>query len=431
MRAAVHTRDQLFTSALLWMANRVDAARNHHFDASARAAREQSWPKAWAQGFNPSAVPRPKRIDQARARTRGEQKLEVSEITSAHIDLPKLAEAICAEWKQTGARGLAVAWLTSAPITLEADLIGDEQTLATLIGIAAAAAVVAVVIFVRRGAKASLPALPSSPQLQPSADFLALRSVATGDGEAATIAVSIRDSAREPWAWMARDGILKLADGNKRTLLEAFAASDSCGVSRIWPAAGEAFVVERMATAARTPTDDRWVVSAPVNASQVGYLMGTNVVLRANVDVCTIDWWLLSSPNCPVGNAIKERVDDLIAGGKAGASGWRAPWGLAHPEDLRELFDEAALDTWRKRMVAELNPYYSGRAERCLSIIGASGDVFESQIMETAGAAPIGDAVVEEVILREGERQHGLACRGGSPLLVAIVRTRPPQRGSQ
>ena len=43
---------------------------------------------------------------------------------------------------------------------------------------------------------------------------------------------------------------------------------------------------------------------------------------------------------------------------------------------------------------------------------------------------PVGDAVVSEVVLRDGVPQCGLACRGGSPLLVAVVRTKPARSGA-
>lgn len=437
------TRDRLFDDAIDWMARQVDDAQVRHAVDSAEAAHQRSLHERAKDRLKEEArriplvgdilperarpaIARPAAIDVHLARAEGRRRLQTATTPPKEDELAAIAAAICAEWGQPRAGKLAAAWFNGKNADVEGLMNSDERTIAMLVGIAAAAAVLAVVYLVRRGRTARVP--PRN-ELAPSSDFQALCSVAAGEGDAARVAAAVRDSVAEPWSWAARDGVSKLEIDDRRTLLEAFAINSACGVARIRPTKGDAFDAQRMVTNVKTTKDDHWVVAAEVPAGRCGFQLGGRLEIPASVDVCTVDWWLLSSSSCPVGRAIGERSEDLVAGGKTGSAGWRAPWGLAHPEDLRELFDEHSLDAWRKRLVAELNPYYRGRPERCLSIIGAPGDVFESSIMEPAGTVPVGDAVVEDVVQRQGERQSGLACPGGSPLLLAIVRTTAARRG--
>lgn len=438
---ALPTREHLLSDAIEWMARPVDDRLRHAIAvAEAAEAVPQRTLGEWIRDearrillvgdivpekVRP-AVTRPAALDRHLAREEGRRRLQMATIQLGEGEPTAIAVAICAEWRQPHASKLAAAWFNGEDADVEGLMNSDERTVAILVGIAAAAAVLAVVFVVRRGRTVRV---PPRHELAPSPDFQSLCSVAAGEGDAARVAAAVRDSVAEPWAWTAREGVSKVALDDKRTLLEAFAVISACGVARIRPAKGDAFDAQCMVTDVKTTSDDYWMVAAEVPAGRVGFDLRGRPEIPASVEVCTIDWWLLSSPSCPVGRAIGERSDDLVAGGKTGSSGWRAPWGLAHPEDLRELFDEPALDAWRKRMVAELNPHYRGRPERCLAIIGAPGDVFESSIMEPAGAVPVGDAVVEDVVQRQGERQNGLACPGGSPLLLAIVRTTASRRG--
>ena len=139
----------------------------------------------------------------------------------------------------------------------------------------------------------------------------------------------------------------------------------------------------------------------------------------------SLDYRVLTDPACPVGRAIGERSDELVSGSKTVSSVWRATWGLMYPEDLREIFDETVLDGFRRRLIAELNPHYRDRPERQLQLIGSPGEPFDSSMETEDGRSPVGDAVVTEVVLRDGVPQYGLACPGGSSLLLAVVRTRP------
>jgi hypothetical protein len=434
------TRDNVLDDAIRWMAWQIDEARAARAGDAVESAHERPRSKSLLDRFAAKClklplvgqivpekpqpgVARPLVIDPRIARGEALERLQTNPVQPEEKDdVAFFATAICAQWEKPEASNLARAWLCSGEIDTEALMNGDEIAIAILVGVAAAAAVFAVVFLVRRGRTVRV---PHHGDLAPSPDFQALCAVASGPGNAADLASRLRDSVSEPWTWTARDGVLKRTVDDKRALLEAFAAEGACGVSRIRPATQDPFDAQYMTTDARTTNDDLWVVSSDVPAERVGFRFGDHVEVHARVEVCTIDWWLLSMPSCPVGQKIGERSDDLVAGGKMGSRGWRAPWGLAHPEDLRELFDEPTLEVWRKRMIAELNPRYLGRPERCLSIVGAPGDVFESSIMEVEGSVPIGDATVDTVVDRQGTRQQGLACPGGSPLLLAIVRSRP------
>ena len=133
----------------------------------------------------------------------------------------------------------------------------------------------------------------------------------------------------------------------------------------------------------------------------------------------TLDYQVLT--DCPVGRAClsNELVHPRLA------DKWRAQFGLTNGEDLREIFDEPCLEAWRQRMIAEINPHYRDLPERQLQLIGSPGEPFDSSMETEDGRSPVGDAVVTEVVLRDGVPQYDLACPGGSSLLLAVVRTRP------
>ena len=135
----------------------------------------------------------------------------------------------------------------------------------------------------------------------------------------------------------------------------------------------------------------------------------------------TLDYQVLT--DCPVGRAClsNELVHPRLA------DKWRAEFGLTNGEDLREIFDEPCLEAWRQRMIAEINPHYRDQPKRQLRIVGSPGEPFSDLTMMTEdGYSPMEeDSVVIEVVLRDGVPQYGLACPGGSSLLLAVVRTRP------
>ncbi|MHB1955900.1 MAG: hypothetical protein ACYCOU_19390 [Sulfobacillus sp.] len=345
----------------------------------------------------------------------------IGTVISGGGDLLVLVEAVCREWRQRAAAPLAYAWLRGDD--KELSVTPDDLT-TTLVGIAAAAAVVAAVTLVRCNRSVQI----QQHILRPSLDFQALASIGSGRGEAASLATRIQASISEPRSWTLRTGLTSLSIQEKRLLLAALADGAVFGVTRIMPASGDRFDAKAMVPASAISAEDQWVIADAVPPEQAGFYVHGEIALRAEVNVCTADWWVLTSPDCLMTRHIAERVDELIPGGKSFATLWRAPWGLRHPEDLRESLDEQTLDAWRRRMVDELNAYYEDCPARRLNITGNPGEVFESSTMESDGAGLPGDAQVLEIVQRDGIEQHGLSCLGGSPLLLAVVRTKPLRR---
>lgn len=185
-------------------------------------------------------------------------------------------------------------------------------------------------------------------------------------------------------------------------------------VDTIRPAPGERFSPSTMTAHTKTGEDDVWVVADVIAP---GFRVGKQVAVKAEVQICTIDYWVLFDESCEVARVLKARASDFVPGGTS----WRATWGLTHPEDLRELLGEPALDRWRARMIANLNPAYAGQPDRQLALTGQEGAAFEESTMQADGEVPAGDSTVTGIVARNGIPQHGLACPGGSPLLLAVV----------
>ncbi|WP_375757345.1 hypothetical protein [Corallococcus exercitus] len=425
--------DQLLDEAVRWLASKIDSARER-----AREAAHPPSPPQREKGLlrkvagtllgasQEEGRARPQRIDQWAARDEGKRWLKSGAEDPGGADaVGDLAAALCLRWKHPNSAPLARAWLAESKLDVETLMDMDGRTLALIVGVAAAAAVLALVIVVRRGRTISI----GRREFAPSPDFRALMILAEGEGEAAAIAARIRSEVAEPWSWGLTEALRGLAPAAKRTLLGALAERNLCGVSAFSPEAGDDFDSSRMSPAGSITTDDLWVVASDTSDDRRGYRVADRVEVPAEVEVCTADWWVLSRAGCAVGEAIVERADNLIAGGRAKAASWRAPWGFTFPEDLRGL-PETLLDGWRQRLIAELNPRYRDRPERQLVLVGHPGEAFESSMETEDGRSPVGDAVVSEVVLRDGVPQYGLACPGGSPLLLAVVRTSPARSGA-
>ncbi|GEM_PF-4830376 len=335
--------------------------------------------------------------------------------------------AICARWKEPKAQALASAWLTDETFDEEVVMNPDMKPVSVLVGIAAAAIVLAIVLIVRRGRRVRLPYLPV---IEPSISFQELLRVAESPGLGAEVARELAAKTEEPWNWFLQSALGSLAAADKRHLLEGFIATGGGNVVAVRPNAGQAYDADSMSTTMHITTEDCWVIDTEPTAEEIGFSVDGRIEIPAQVKICTIDWWVLSRPECPVGSAVLECIDDLIPGGIEGAAGWRASWGFSHPEDLRGRMriDETALERWRLRMVSSLNKHYEEHPERCLTITGSVGEAFELSTMESQNSQPIGDAVVVEVVERDGVAQHGLTCPGGSPLLLAVVITTPKGR---
>lgn len=436
------SREELLDQAIDWLVNRVNtilieadashgksSGQNEVQPSTNRTLRDRM---ALRRRLDDPPPPPARRelqlIDKQRARRFAYKKLEsrYSEFDEQY-ETVLVVEAICAAFHEPRASSLAIAWLADGDFDEEVIMNLDTDTLAILIGVAAAAAIFAVVWVVRRGRSVQLRV---HTEFKPSDDFANLRRVAESSVSGADVAARIVAEAKEPWNWLLVPAISALPDTEKHRLLEGFVAIGIGDVRVVRPAAGETFNASTMTPMSGITDDDCWVVAGEPPEGQVGFTVTGRIVMTAHVEVCTVDWWVLSKSDCPVGRAVADGSNDLIAGGRTGAVRWRASWGFRHPEDLRLRFgfDERTLDKWRTRMATEINMYYEGRPDRCLAIPGLAGDIFETSTMEDSNGQPIGDAVVVEIMKRDGVPQHGLACPGGNPLLLAVVNTKPVNR---
>lgn len=431
------TREQLLDAAVRGLCKRINEARApapsdppQLYRAKPEKVRPKTikGPRRCSAGEDRQRTPDPVQPDEAVHKAEEWLKKEPLSCGATDFadvgDVRDLAEELCKLWGHPESTPLSHAWLDEARSNVETPMDNQGTSLAIIVGVAAAAAVLAVVFWVRRGRNASV----SGHKLAPSTDFRALLRLAEGEGDAASIADELRSNALEPWSWRLKDGLVHVSPARKRALLHALAEHRLCEVSAFAPKAGEICDSNRMAPTVSVTTEDIWVVASDTPDERCGYYVANNLEVHAEVDVCTADWWVLTRPGCTVGNTISRRVDSLIAGGRARATSWRAPWGITYPEDLREL-PEATLDAWRLRLIAELNPHYRDRPERQLVLVGKPGEAFDSSMETEDGYYPVGDSVISEVVKREGVPQYGLACPGGSPLLLAVVRVIPGRSG--
>ena len=333
----------------------------------------------------------------------------------ARIESPRdLAARLCELLGASSAASLTAAWFENRDLG-EGDANVDMGNLEWVIGIAAAVVVATVVLLVRRGREVQA----HRQRLSPTEDFKLLLEVAKEEGAAGDVARSIQSKATEPWRWNLVDGVAGMEERVRRDLLRRLAVWEGSKVESVDPDVGVRFDPRTMSTADDVNQDDLWVVTETL---QQGFIVGGRTVDTARVAVATLDSRVLLDGACPVGRLLNERADELVPGGRAGVATWRATWGLTHPEDLRELLDEAVLDGWRKRMIDEINDAYPGSKTRQLVLTGKKGAIFEPSTMDVEGAPPVGDAIIEDLVARDGVPQHGLACPGGSPLLLAVVR---------
>jgi hypothetical protein len=238
----------------------------------------------------------------------------------------------------------------------------------------------------------------------------------------------------EPWHWSLKNEIGNHVEDERRKLLRAFVKENATNIHEVIPKEGDVFNSDSMVMDSREDlsSGDVWLVWK-LTDSGAGYKIDNVVIARARVKVCTADWWVLEHSNPIV--AAKICNDELLGfpGGMEVRHRWRASLGFLYPEDMRGRleFSEANLDEWRTYMVHQLSTYYESKPERRLCIIGNKvGEAFEPSTMIAEGVQPTGDAVVVEAVTRDGYFQYGISCRGGNPLLFAVVRTKRGKRVS-
>lgn len=430
---SISTAEEVRAGIVSWLADHIDGVRRRRAERAARQSAQRSEPQGmvgWAKqkasqkaketlglGAGPQPV-RYQRVDRYAAK-RQARALQAEALASTasftEFESPRdLAREFCVLLGAPSAASLVVAWFDNSDLD-EGDAVMDMGNLGWVIGVAAAVVVAAFVLLVRRGRDVQV----RRERLSPSRDFELILEVAKEDGAAGAAARMLQSQATEPWRWGLVDGVAGLEEGARRDLLLRLAERDDSEVESVEPGEGARFDPRTMGTADELNQDDIWVVTETL---QAGFTVGGRTLAPARVGVATLDSHVLLDGSCPVGRLLNERADELVPGGRDGATAWRATWGLSHPEDLRELLDEAVLEGWRKRMIDELNDAYPGEKARQLVPTGEKGAVFEPSTMDVEGDPPVGDAIVEDLVARDGVPQHGLACPGGSPLLLAVVR---------
>lgn len=342
-------------------------------------------------------------------------------IVTASADERSSAEAagvICREWGRPEAALLAQAWLRADDKELKGAFM-DTKSVAVLIGVAAAAAVLALVLLARRNTSVTV----HGREFRVSTDFSALQRVRDQGGAAADVTRYILDSERSPWDFRLEPAVGRLSASDKRTLLSALAAINA-GVEVISPAPGAAFVPEQMNSARVVKDGSAWTVAAAPPAAKVGFLLHGRTVVPAEVDACTADWWCLAlaDPACPVASAVRADPDQYVGLDAEYASCWSVVQGFSAFTDLRAEFNESTLNSWSERLRERLSLWYPASSGRLPVTFGSAGDRYDASVMKPTDAAPEADARVVAVEERDGLPQLGLGCVGAPPLLYAVVR---------
>lgn len=424
-----YTADRIREDVVSWIADQLDAEpRRQDAERSNQSTRhrEPRGIRGRVRGLfggsgRETHPAQGRKVDRPEARRQAKKQQDkalakISEV-GAESREKELARKLCELLGVPSAATFTNAWIDGDRPNEGGDHV-EEGELEWVIGVAAAVIVVVIVTLVRRGTEFKA----HHRRWAPSSDFKLIIDLSKESGQAGDVARRIQSCVQEPWSWSLVEGAKHLDADERRTLL-ARLSRDSV-VNSIAPAIGERFDYRTMNTADEPSDDNVWVV---IEVTEQGFIFHGQTLYKAQVVVATLDSRVLLDKECPVGSFLGDHADELIPGGSAGAATWRATWGLSHPEDLRKRFNEQELDTWRQRMMRELNKAYEHKGQRQLALTGQPGAIFELSTMDLEGAPPVGDAIVSEVVARDGVTQYGLACPGGSALLLAIVRVNPPE----
>lgn len=330
----------------------------------------------------------------------------------------EVVEVICREWGHPEAAPLAHAWLRDDDRELKGVHM-DTKWVVVLIGAAAGAAVLALVLHARRNSSVEV----HGRDIRVSEDFSALQRVRDRGGHAAEIAGRVIDSESSPWDFSLEQAVRRLSTSDKRTLLSALAPLD-VGVEVIRPGPGEAFVAGQMSSARVVADGSAWVVAAAPPESKVGFRLRGRTEVPAEVEACTADWWCLAlaDAGCPVAAAVRGDPERYVGLEAEYAACWSVVQGFSGFADPRADFDENTLASWSERLRERLSRWYSASSGRLPVNFGAVGDRYDASVMRPVDAAPEADARVVAVEGRDGLPQLGLGCVGAPPLLYAVVR---------
>jgi hypothetical protein len=296
----------------------------------------------------------------------------------------------------------------------------ETRTIAVIVGVAAAAAVLGLVILTRRRGWATV----QGRREEASHDFTIVRRMSERDDPAGIVASKMVASTIEPWTFSLPTALAPLPKTERRILLAALADDSGTSVQLLCPAAGDSFDPASMTPDAAVDLESVWVVALSPARDAVGYRRGAEVLVRAEVTVCTVDWWLLAvaHPECPVGKAVFADPEKYTGLDTEYVRGWTATLGLRSLADLRREFDEPTLRAWSDRLVSETAESYPSQIARQVHHHGAIGDAYDPSAMKCAAGSPVAATRVVEIVERGGVPQRGLGCSRAPPLLYAIVR---------
>lgn len=328
-----------------------------------------------------------------------------------------LVASLCRECQRPEAAGVADRWTRGEPLGGWKQPMSQYEVV-WLLGVAAAAAVLALVVVARR--KGSAPFRRG--ELAASADFKALVRVKSQGGEAAAQAQTVIDAERSPWTFKLEGGLSTLEPTERRVLLRSLSALD-VGIVRWVPSPGSRYDEKAMRSEQSRDDASEWVVERAIEDAE-GYKRNDAVLLAASVSVCTADWWCLAhtNPENPVARAIRDDPERYTGLEPQYVFGWTVLQGFRVVEDLRRDFDEKTLREWAEGFRTSLVDRYPHRDDRRLVEHGVAGARFDPSVMNAVGESPVADARVVRIEERDGIPQRGLGSLGAPPLLYAIVR---------
>lgn len=331
-------------------------------------------------------------------------------------ELEAIVKDICEELNSFTSDNLAHAWIHKKPAALK----GDDGVSTDLIAVAVAALVSALVLLARR--KSSVKAHET--EFGVSKDFKALQRVRDDGGDAAKLASQIIEQERSPGDFSLEQGLKRLAnDAEKRMLFSALKSLD-IGVEVISPKGGDRFEDMQMCSDLVVADGSKWLVAESVSAEKIGFKQHNKVLVKADVEACTADWWCvaLADEGCPVAQQVREAPEQYVGVEARYASCWTIDQGFSAFADLRSELDEETLVSWRDALKARLREHYPADNTRIPEDIGAEGARYDASVMQAVGEPPQADAKVATIEERDGYPQVGFGCKNAPPLLYAIVR---------
>jgi hypothetical protein len=335
-----------------------------------------------------------------------------SEVSDADVEVIENGEGSDRSPEQV----LVFNWSQGAPLPM------DILEFKTAILAAAAALAAAYVLWkLRRG--------ESIRGFRPSAEYFALAGLeADGPSEARPIAKRVLDRVASPTKWsLSGADLTGISDAEKRILLLELHKLEIERLSIYQPAAGDPYDANVME--AKVSDAAKWVVAEDVAPSHAALYLRTdsgvcNLMVRALVQVQTLDWWLISKGESPVAKFIAARGADLTDLPNTQVGRWHADTGFVNASLLRGSFDERTLEEWRTDILRRYQEAYGDDTSHRLKAVGQPGDPYRLSSMDAENDVR-GEAEVVEVVVRDGIPQRGLCVEGGLAILPAIVRVEP------